>query len=539
MDEKKDTRGEQLRRALGYERKNGYDRVPREELEEMEAYCSAYKEFLNAGKTERECVDRAVALAEATGFRQYQRGASLRPGDKIFRVNRDKALMLAVMGRKGLGHGVNICAAHIDSPRLDLKQNPLYESDELAFLKTHYYGGIRKYQWVTIPLELHGVIALKNGQVVRVSVGGGEGDPVFTVDSVSWQEGQRDNNPSALEESGIPTLRAYLLTKTAEAKETLTRAEQAELDTRRQTLFEALAAMLKVCKAAQDKAAQDTQTKLAAVNKAWSTFEAELKKAMPSDERHVIIWPYFDGDGRISYWREKATGLFCEGEAKNKVKEKLRNYYEKYYSSVRREGEKAIGEARMFLTDSIDSAYHSCCDKLNQVFSKGMLSLMAVCQGMSFTDCEEIKVSANIPSTLRSDLLHEFASSNSTINKSSFDYYADHITGYESSISRTNIFGGTSYVKCYEADSYAAASLITEDINSDLKDDCKYANDLFNREVWRPFCSKLSEQVHARKAALKQQLDDYRKQLQQGSKDTEKTAAALSHLDTLAKEARA
>ena len=184
MDEKKDTRGEQLRRALGYERKNGYDRVPREELEEMEAYCSAYKEFLNAGKTERECVDRAVALAEAAGFRQYQRGATLRPGDKIFRVNRDKALMLAVMGRKGLGHGVNICAAHIDSPRLDLKQNPLYESDELAFLKTHYYGGIRKYQWVTIPLELHGVIALKNGQVVRVSVGGGEGDPVFTIDDL-------------------------------------------------------------------------------------------------------------------------------------------------------------------------------------------------------------------------------------------------------------------------------------------------------------------------------------------------------------------
>ena len=99
-------------------------------------------------------------------------------------MNRGKAIMLAVMGRKGLEHGVNIGAAHIDSPRLDLKQNPLYESDELAFFKTHYYGGIRKYQWVTIPLELHGVVALKNGEVVRVSVGNGPGDPMFTIDDL-------------------------------------------------------------------------------------------------------------------------------------------------------------------------------------------------------------------------------------------------------------------------------------------------------------------------------------------------------------------
>ena len=99
-------------------------------------------------------------------------------------MNRDKAIMLAVMGRKGLEHGVNIGAAHIDSPRLDLKQNPLYESDELSFFKTHYYGGIRKYQWVTIPLELHGVVALKNGEVVRVSVGNGPDDPMFTIDDL-------------------------------------------------------------------------------------------------------------------------------------------------------------------------------------------------------------------------------------------------------------------------------------------------------------------------------------------------------------------
>ena len=185
MDENKEmTRGEQLRKALVYEKKNGYDRLLPGELEAMEAYCTGYKQFLDAGKTERECVDRTIALAEAAGFRPYERGMELKPGDKVYRANRGKAIMLAVMGRQSLDQGVNIGAAHIDSPRLDLKQNPLYEADELAFLKTHYYGGLRKYQWVTIPLELHGVVALKSGQVVRISVGNGEGDPLFTIDDL-------------------------------------------------------------------------------------------------------------------------------------------------------------------------------------------------------------------------------------------------------------------------------------------------------------------------------------------------------------------
>ena len=185
MDEKKElTRGEQLRRALTYQKKNGYDRLQPGELEAIEAYCSGYKQFLDGGKTERECVDRTIALAETAGFRPYVRGMELKPGDKVYRSNRGKAVMLAVIGRKGLDQGVNIGAAHIDSPRLDLKQNPVYEADELAFFKTHYYGGIRKYQWVTIPLELHGVVALKGGNVVRVSVGNGEGDPLFTIDDL-------------------------------------------------------------------------------------------------------------------------------------------------------------------------------------------------------------------------------------------------------------------------------------------------------------------------------------------------------------------
>lgn len=184
MEEKELTAGEQLRKALSYKKKNGYDCLQDGEMEAMNAYCEGYKEYLDAGKTERECVDRTIALAEASGFRPFIRGMELKPGDRIYRTNRGKAIMLAVIGKKSLSEGVNIGAAHIDSPRLDLKQNPLYESDELAFMKTHYYGGIRKYQWVTIPLELHGVIALKSGEVVRVSVGDGEGDPVFTIDDL-------------------------------------------------------------------------------------------------------------------------------------------------------------------------------------------------------------------------------------------------------------------------------------------------------------------------------------------------------------------
>ena len=195
MDENKEvTRGEQLRRALVYDKKNGYDRLLPGELEAMEAYCTGYKQFLDAGKTERECVDRTIALAEAAGFRPYERGMELKPGDKIYRSNRGKAIMLAVMGRRSLADGVNIGASHIDSPRLDLKQSPLYESDELAFCKTHYYGGIRKYQWVTIPLEIHGVVALKSGQTVRVSVGNGEGDPLFTIDDLLPHLGAEQSN---------------------------------------------------------------------------------------------------------------------------------------------------------------------------------------------------------------------------------------------------------------------------------------------------------------------------------------------------------
>ena len=184
MEEKQKTAGELRREALLYQPKNGYDRLNPAEEADLNAYCEDYKKFLDAGKTERECVDETVRLAEYHGFKPFVRGMALNPGDKLYRVNRGKAVMLAVIGSKPLSEGVNIGAAHIDSPRLDLKPNPLYEDAELAFLKTHYYGGIRKYQWVTIPLELHGVIALKDGSTVKVSIGAGEGEPRFTIDDL-------------------------------------------------------------------------------------------------------------------------------------------------------------------------------------------------------------------------------------------------------------------------------------------------------------------------------------------------------------------
>ena len=184
MEEKQKTPGELRREALCYKPKNGYDRLTAQDEADMKAYCEDYKRFLDAGKTERECVDETLRLAEKHGFKPYTRGMALNPGDKVYRVNRGKAVMLAVIGTRSLSEGVNIGAAHIDAPRLDLKPNPMYEDAELAFLKTHYYGGIRKYQWVTIPLELHGVIALKDGTTVKVSVGAGEGEPQFTIDDL-------------------------------------------------------------------------------------------------------------------------------------------------------------------------------------------------------------------------------------------------------------------------------------------------------------------------------------------------------------------
>ena len=170
-----------MRNSLFYEQKNGYDLIGTQERKTLEDYCLGYMEFLNNSRTEREAVNNAIAMAEERGFVAYAPGMELQPGMKLYRSNRGKALMLAVIGRKDLGHGAVIAGAHVDAPRLDLKQIPMYESDEMCFFRTHYYGGIKKYQWVTIPLELHGVVALKNGDVIDVSIGREPEEPKFVI----------------------------------------------------------------------------------------------------------------------------------------------------------------------------------------------------------------------------------------------------------------------------------------------------------------------------------------------------------------------
>ncbi len=179
MEEKNEL--DALREKLLYKQKQGYDIIDVDERIKLEEYATAYKAYLNAARTEREAVTEAIAQAEALGFVPYERGMVLEPGTKIYKSVRGKALMLAVMGRETLDHGANIAAAHVDSPRLDLKPIPLYEKDEICLLKTHYYGGIKKYQWVAIPLEIHGVVTKKDGETVEVVIGKDPEDPKFTI----------------------------------------------------------------------------------------------------------------------------------------------------------------------------------------------------------------------------------------------------------------------------------------------------------------------------------------------------------------------
>ena len=172
---------EELRESLLAAPKNGYARITAEQKEEMNAYCKRYMDFMDACKTEREATAWAVAEAEKYGFKPFAPGMDAKPGDKIYYDCRGKAIALAVVGTESLAKGANICAAHVDSPRMDLKPNPLYEDSEIAYFKTHYYGGIKKYQWVTIPLALHGVVYRKDGTVVTVTIGEDDNDPVLMV----------------------------------------------------------------------------------------------------------------------------------------------------------------------------------------------------------------------------------------------------------------------------------------------------------------------------------------------------------------------
>ena len=152
-----------------------------EQVEEAAAFCEGYKAFLDEGKTERECVKKAVELLKAAGYAEFDTQGSYQPGDKVYYVNRNKAIIATTFGEKSVKEGIRMNGAHIDSPRLDLKPSPVYEKDDMALFKTHYYGGIRKYQWATIPLAMHGVIIKKNGETVELNLGEKPGDPVFCI----------------------------------------------------------------------------------------------------------------------------------------------------------------------------------------------------------------------------------------------------------------------------------------------------------------------------------------------------------------------
>ena len=151
------------------------------ELAAADAFCDGYKAFLQAAKTERECNKAVIEKATAHGFVPFDPFASYKPGDKVYYDNRGKSVILCVIGKKSAAEGVKIVASHIDSPRLDMKPTPLYEDTEMAYFKTHYYGGIRKYQWTAIPLSLHGVFVKKDGSVIDVRLGEDKGDPQFVV----------------------------------------------------------------------------------------------------------------------------------------------------------------------------------------------------------------------------------------------------------------------------------------------------------------------------------------------------------------------
>ena len=172
---------EELRTSLLSAPKNGYTALTAEQRQEMEAYALRYRAFMDACKTEREATAWATEMAEKHGFVPAQVGMEVKPGDKIYLNNRGKSFMIAVIGKEPLSKGANICAAHVDSPRMDLKPQPLYEDSEIAYFKTHYYGGIKKYQWTCVPLAIHGVVCRKDGTTVTVTIGEDENDPILMV----------------------------------------------------------------------------------------------------------------------------------------------------------------------------------------------------------------------------------------------------------------------------------------------------------------------------------------------------------------------
>ena len=171
----------ELKEKLFKNNKSGWENVDEEKRSKIEDVSSKYMSFLNKAKTEREFIKRARELANSNGYKDIMEFESLKPGDKIYFVNREKSMYLAIIGENSIENGIHIIGSHVDSPRLDLKPNPLYEDTGLAYLKTHYYGGIKKYQWTTIPLSMHGVIVKTNGEKIEINIGEDEADPIFTI----------------------------------------------------------------------------------------------------------------------------------------------------------------------------------------------------------------------------------------------------------------------------------------------------------------------------------------------------------------------
>ena len=172
---------EELKEKLFNKKDNGWETLGSNQKEEVFDLSKKYMDFLNVAKTEREFIKHARKLANENGYKDIMEFDTLKPGDKIYFVNREKSMYLAIIGEKSIEEGLHIIGSHVDSPRLDLKPNPLYEDDGFAFFKTQYYGGIKKYQWTTIPLALHCVIVKKSGEKIEVNIGEDEEDPIFTI----------------------------------------------------------------------------------------------------------------------------------------------------------------------------------------------------------------------------------------------------------------------------------------------------------------------------------------------------------------------
>ena len=170
-----------MEKDLFMKKENGWKTIDTRKKEAIFNFSKDYMKFLNKAKTEREFIAEATKMAKDNGYKDISEFKELKPGDKIYFVNREKSMYLAIIGTENIEKGLHIIGSHVDSPRLDLKPNPLYEDSELAYFKTHYYGGIKKYQWTTIPLSIHGVIVKPNGEKVIVNIGEDEEDPIFTI----------------------------------------------------------------------------------------------------------------------------------------------------------------------------------------------------------------------------------------------------------------------------------------------------------------------------------------------------------------------